>query len=185
MTQKRKALTIFRTARIFFYPLFYPFYSNLVLGMVRALRLSALKLGLAAMHVQRIMTFDPGGVILHGQSIGHSALELALSSHSAWPKLTILDTRNGNMGASHGILPHVANIDNRSATVLICKCSLLCNNIAIATHTGNSTAPSLLWYGLVTSAQQRTAFSNDPTGVLYWVRLKTWREIRGRDFDFS
>jgi hypothetical protein len=69
-----------------------------------------------------------------------------------------------------GILPHVANSDNRSATVLVCKCSLLCNKIPIATHTRNSTAPSLLWYGLVKSAQQRTAFSNDPTGVPYWVR---------------
>jgi hypothetical protein len=73
--------------------------------------------------------------------------------------------------------PHVANIDNLSATVLIFKCSLLCNNIPIATHTRNSTAPSLLWYGLVNSAQQRTAFSNDPTGVLYSVHLKTSREI--------
>jgi hypothetical protein len=30
------------------------------------------------------------------------------------------------VGASHGILPHVANIDNRSAAVLLCKSSLLC-----------------------------------------------------------
>jgi hypothetical protein len=43
-----------------------------------------------------------------------------------------------------GVLPLVANIDNRSATVLICKCSLLSNNIPIGTHTRNSTAPSLL-----------------------------------------
>jgi hypothetical protein len=64
------------------------------------------------------------------------------------------------VGAFHGILPQVANIDNRSATVLICKCPLLCNNIPIATHTRNSTALSLLWYGSVNSAQQRTAFSN-------------------------
>jgi hypothetical protein len=89
------------------------------------------------------------------------------------------------VGASHGILPHVANIDNRSATVLICKCSLLCNNIPIATHTRNSTAPSLLWYGLVNSAQQRTAFSNDPTGVLYWVRLKASRERYVVETSFS
>jgi hypothetical protein len=84
------------------------------------------------------------------------------------------------VGASHGILPHVANIDNRSATVLICKCSLLCNNILIATHTRNSTAPSLLWYGLVNSAQQRTGSSTDPTGVLYKVHLKASRDMRGR-----
>jgi hypothetical protein len=45
------------------------------------------------------------------------------------------------------------NIDNGSATVLFYKCSLLCN-----------------------SAQQRTVFSNDPTAVLYWVRLKTLTE---------
>jgi hypothetical protein len=60
------------------------------------------------------------------------------------------------------------------ATVLICMCSLLCNNIPIAAHTRNSTVPSLLWYGLVNSAQQRTAFSNDLTRVLYRVRLKTF-----------
>jgi hypothetical protein len=53
------------------------------------------------------------------------------------------------VGAFHGILPHVVNIDDRSATVLLCKCSLLCNSIPIATHTRNSTVPSLLWYGLV------------------------------------
>jgi hypothetical protein len=40
--------------------------------------------------------------------------------------------------------PAVPNINKRSATVLICKGSLLCNNITIATHTCNSTAPSLL-----------------------------------------
>jgi hypothetical protein len=56
------------------------------------------------------------------------------------------------VGPFHGILPHVANIDNRSATVLICKCSLLRNNIPIATHTRNSTAPSLLRYSLVNNA---------------------------------
>jgi hypothetical protein len=78
-----------------------------------------------------------------------------------------------NAGASHRILPHVENIDNRSTTVLICKCSLLCNNIPIATLTRNSTAPSLLWYGLVNRTQQRTAFSNDPTGVLHRIHLRT------------
>jgi hypothetical protein len=57
-----------------------------------------------------------------------------------------------DVGSSHRILPHVANIDNRPATVLIYKCSLLYNNIRIATHTRNSTTPSLLWYGLVNSA---------------------------------
>jgi hypothetical protein len=31
-----------------------------------------------------------------------------------------------DVGASHGIVPHVVNIDNRSATVLICKRPLLC-----------------------------------------------------------
>jgi hypothetical protein len=71
-----------------------------------------------------------------------------------------------DVGASHGILPHVANIDNRSATVLVCKCSLLCNNIPIATHTRNSTAPSLLWCGLVNSAQQRTTFSKSRRGSI-------------------
>jgi hypothetical protein len=48
------------------------------------------------------------------------------------------------VGTFHGILPQVANIDNRTATVLICKCLLLCNNIPIATHTCNSTAPFFL-----------------------------------------
>jgi hypothetical protein len=64
----------------------------------------------------------------------------------------------GSVGAFHGILPQVANIDDRFATVLICRCSLLCNNISIATHTHDSTAPSLLWYDFINSAQQRTAF---------------------------
>jgi hypothetical protein len=81
------------------------------------------------------------------------------------------------VGTSHGILPHVANNDNRSARVLICKCSLLCHNIPTATHTRNSTAPSLLCYGLVISVQQRSAFSNDTTGFLYRVHVKTSREI--------
>jgi hypothetical protein len=81
------------------------------------------------------------------------------------------------VGAFHGILPHVTNIDNRPSTTLIRKCSLLYNNIPIATHTRNSTAPSLLWYGLVNSAQQRMASSIDPIGVLYWVRLKTSTEL--------
>jgi hypothetical protein len=88
-------------------------------------------------------------------------------------------------GTSHGILSHVANIDNRSATGLIYKCSLLCNNIPIATHTRNSTVPSLLWYDLVNSAQQRTAFFNDPTGILYRVRLKTSRERYVEDASVS
>jgi hypothetical protein len=36
---------------------------------------------------------------------------------------------------------------------------LLCNNIPIATHTRNSTVPSLLWYSLVNSEQfQKTTF---------------------------
>jgi hypothetical protein len=91
--------------------------------------------------------------------------------------ILMLNASIPDVGAFHGILPHVANIDNRSAMVLICKCSLLCNNIPIATHTRNSTAPSLLWYGLVSSTQQRTAFSNDPTEVLYWVCLKTLTEL--------
>jgi hypothetical protein len=129
----------------------------------------------------------------------HIVLELIFSTNS-WQSLTTMPkTRKlilkwchkhyelltpkypaGNyvtVGAFHGILPHVANVDNQSATVLIYECSLLCNNIPIATHTRNSTAPSLLWYGLVNSAQQRTAFSNDPTGVLYWVHLKTSTDI--------
>jgi hypothetical protein len=36
------------------------------------------------------------------------------------------------VGAFHGIPPHVANIDNRFTTILICKFPLLCNNIPIA-----------------------------------------------------
>jgi hypothetical protein len=90
-----------------------------------------------------------------------------------------------SVGAFLGILPHVTNIDNRSAKELICKWSLLCKNIFIATHTRNSTAPSLLWYGLVNSAQQRKAFSNDPTGVLYWVRLKASTELYMEDASVS
>jgi hypothetical protein len=104
---------------------------------------------------------------------------------SSWPRRSNPRYPFGNVEAFHGILPHVANIDNRSATVLIYKCSLLCNNISIATHTRNSTAPSLLWYGLVKSAQQRTAFSNDQTGVLYRVRLKTSTEIYKEDASVS
>jgi hypothetical protein len=81
------------------------------------------------------------------------------------------------VGACHEILPHVVNIDNRSATILICKCSLLCNNIPIATHKRNSTAPSLLWYGLINSTYS--------TGVLYWVRLKTSTELYVEDASVS
>jgi hypothetical protein len=49
------------------------------------------------------------------------------------------------VGAFHGILPHTANIDNRSATVLICKCPLLCNSIPIATTERYCCVYALLW----------------------------------------
>jgi hypothetical protein len=108
----------------------------------------------------------------------HAPGAMSVSPYASPPKHQSPRGGWGDVGASHGILPHVAKICNRFATVLICKCSFLCNNIPIAMHTRNSTAPSLLWYGLVNSAQQRTAFSNDPTGVLYRVHLKTEAIVR-------
>jgi hypothetical protein len=35
----------------------------------------------------------------------------------------------GDVGAFRGTLPHIASIDNRSATVLTCKCSFLCYTV--------------------------------------------------------
>jgi hypothetical protein len=68
---------------------------------------------------------------------------------------------NKRVGASNGILPHIANIDNRSATVLICKCSLLCNNIPIATNTCRLV---LLWIllavGVYTGPSRRANWSH-------------------------
>jgi hypothetical protein len=70
----------------------------------------------------------------------------AISLHLGLVITDVSEERVTSVRAFYGILPHAANIDNRSATVLFCKCPLLCNNIPTETHTRNSTAPSFLLY---------------------------------------
>jgi hypothetical protein len=68
----------------------------------------------------------------------------------AWFELLTLrlsgrtEKRKSTCGSLPWNPPTCCELDNRSATLLICKCSLLCNNIPIATRTRYSTAPSAL-----------------------------------------
>jgi hypothetical protein len=73
-------------------------------------------------------------------------------------RTSITDRRN-NMKTMNSVLGPTRNSTNLQVFVVM-------QNIPIATHARYSTTPPLLWYGLVSCAQQRTAFPTDPTGVI-------------------